>query len=75
MNTIESTYEIGDWLIYPKHGLGKAISYETQTILKNKVDFFHLGPRNIWQNNLDNEIIKKIEENFMSEMKELNYLQ
>ena len=39
MNTIESTYEIGDWLIYPKHGLGKAISYETQTILKNKVDF------------------------------------
>ena len=39
MNTIESTYEIGDWLIYPKHGLGKAISYETHTILKNKVDF------------------------------------
>ena len=39
MNTIESTYEIGEWLIYPKHGLGKAISYETQTILKNKVDF------------------------------------
>ena len=39
MNTIESAYEIGDWLIYPKHGLGKAISYETQTILKNKVDF------------------------------------
>ena len=42
---------------------------------KDKVDFFHLGPKNIWQNNLNNEIIKKIEENFKSEMKELNYLQ
>ena len=39
MNTIECKYEIGDWLIYPKHGLGKALSYETQTILKKKVDF------------------------------------
>jgi len=39
MDTIESTYEIGDWLIYPKHGLGKAVSFETQTILKKKVDF------------------------------------
>ena len=42
---------------------------------KDKIDFFHLGPKNIWQNNLDNEIIKQIEENFTSEMKELNYLQ
>ena len=39
MDTMESTYEIGDWLIYPKHGLGKAVSFETQTILKKKVDF------------------------------------
>jgi len=39
MDTIESTYEIGDWLIYPKHGLGKAVSYETQTVLKKKVNF------------------------------------
>ena len=39
MNTIECKYEIGDWLIYPRHGLGKALSYETQTILKKKVDF------------------------------------
>ncbi len=30
-------YNIGDWLIYPKHGLGKAIDFETQTILKEKV--------------------------------------
>jgi len=39
MDTIESTYEIGEWLIYPKHGLGKAVSFETQTILKKKVVF------------------------------------
>jgi len=39
MDTINSAYEIDDWLIYPKHGLGKAVSYETQTILKKKVDF------------------------------------
>ena len=39
MDTIENKYEIGDWLIYPKHGLGKAINYETQTILKKKVNF------------------------------------
>jgi len=37
MNTIEIEYELGDWLIYPKHGLGKAINYETLTILKTKV--------------------------------------
>ena len=39
MDTIENKYEVGDWLIYPKHGLGKAESYETQTILKKKVNF------------------------------------
>ena len=36
MDTIENEYELGDWLIYPKHGLGKAINYETLTILKRK---------------------------------------
>jgi len=30
-------HKIGDWLIYPKHGLGKAIDFETQTVLKEKV--------------------------------------
>ena len=38
MDTIENEYELGDWLIYPKHGLGKAINYETLTILKTKVE-------------------------------------
>jgi len=40
----------------------------------SKVKFFHLGPENKWKNNIKEDIIKKIEENFYSEMKELNYL-
>ena len=39
MDTVENIYKIGDWLIYPKHGLGKAVDFETQTILKKKVEF------------------------------------
>ena len=38
MDTIENEYALGDWIIYPKHGLGKAINYETLTILKKKVE-------------------------------------
>ena len=41
---------------------------------KDKVKFFHLGPKNIWQDNLDKEIVSKLEKNFYTEMKELNYL-
>ena len=37
MKEIVKEYNVGDWLIYPKHGLGKAIEFETQTILKEKV--------------------------------------
>ena len=37
MEKIDNKYEVGDWLIYPKHGLGKAIDYEVQTILKKKI--------------------------------------
>jgi CarD family transcriptional regulator len=39
MDKIENKYEVGDWLIYPKHGLGKAINYEVQTFLKKKIEF------------------------------------
>ena len=39
MDTEENIYKVGDWLIYPKHGLGKAVDFETQTILKKKVEF------------------------------------
>ena len=39
-----------------------------------KVHFFNLGPQNIWQENLEKEIVLKIEKNFYNTMKELKYL-
>ena len=39
MDKVEEKFKVGDWLIYPKHGLGKAIDYEVQTILKSKIEF------------------------------------
>jgi hypothetical protein len=41
---------------------------------KSKVNFFHLGPKNKWQNSLDKEIIKTIENKFKNEMRELGYI-
>ena len=40
----------------------------------NKANFFHLGPKNKWQDTIDKKIINEIEENFHKEMKELGYL-
>ena len=51
--------------------------FKENVLLKNtnhKVNFFHRGPENIWKNNLNEKIVKKIEENFNFEMKELKYL-
>ena len=39
-----------------------------------KKKFFHLGPNNNWKKFLDDDIRKKIEENFKNEMEELGYL-
>ena len=39
-----------------------------------KLKFFNLGKKNDWKRLLDNKIIKKVEQNFEKEMKELNYL-
>ena len=39
-----------------------------------KFNFFHLGPQNIWKENLKHEIALKIEKNFYKTMKELEYL-
>ena len=38
-----------------------------------KVDFFHLGKKNNWKNLLNQEMEKKIKEEFHHEMKELKY--
>ena len=40
----------------------------------SNVNFFNLGPKSIWQNSLDKKIIKKIEDDFKDEMKEIGYL-
>ena len=39
-----------------------------------KVNFFHLGPKNLWQKNLNEKIISRTEKNYFNEMKELGYL-
>ena len=41
---------------------------------ENKIKFFSLGPKNRWQDILDQATIKEIEDNFSSEMRELNYI-
>ena len=41
---------------------------------KSKVDFFHLGPENNWQNLLDEKMAEDIEKKFKNEMKELEYI-
>jgi len=39
-----------------------------------KVDFFHLGKKNNWENLLNQEMEKKIRETFHDEMRELKYI-
>ena len=46
------------------------ISHKT----KQKIKFFNLGKKNDWKKLLDHEIIKKIDNAFQNEMRELNYL-
>ena len=41
---------------------------------KNKVDFFHLGKENKWEDLVEKKISNEIEKRFHKEMKELNYL-
>jgi len=41
--------------------------------LNKKIDFFHLGEKNNWKNLLNQEMEKKIKEEFHHEMKELKY--
>ena len=42
--------------------------------INKKVNFFHKGPKNLWQNNLDENIRKELENCFSKEMNELGYL-
>ena len=47
----------------------------TSNKTENKVNFFHLGPKNNYKELLDKKIIVEIEKRFESTMKKLNYLQ
>tara|TARA_B110000046_G_scaffold120094_1_gene126806 strand:+ start:472 stop:645 length:174 start_codon:yes stop_codon:yes gene_type:complete len=50
-----------------KEGIVNKISNE-------KVDFFRLGPNNKWEDNLEKDIQKELEDTFKKEMKDLGYL-
>ena len=50
-----------------KEGMVNKISNE-------KVDFFRLGPLNKWEDNLEKDIQKELEDTFKKEMKDLGYL-
>ena len=41
---------------------------------KEKINFFHLGAKNKWKENIEYKISDNIEQTFNKEMKELNYL-
>tara|TARA_B110000027_G_C15965570_1_gene231921 strand:- start:99 stop:284 length:186 start_codon:yes stop_codon:yes gene_type:complete len=43
-------------------------------ISNEKVNFFHLGPKNNWENILDKDIKEEIENKLRKEMQELGYL-
>ena len=40
-----------------------------------RIPFFNLGFNNNWKDNLDDQIVNRIENSFRSEMLELKYLQ
>ena len=42
--------------------------------MQRKIKFFSHGPKNRWQNILDQETIKEIEDDFSNEMRDLNYI-
>ena len=70
--TILETTSFGNLKNMEEQGLFKEGVLNKKT--NNKANFFHLGPKNKWQENLDKKIINEIEKNFYNEMKELGYL-
>ena len=71
-NKILETTSFANLKMMEGKGLFKENVLNKQT--KSKVDFFHLGPENNWQNLLDEKIAKDIEKKFNNEMKELDYI-
>lgn len=69
-NAIESTSFENMQLLEKKYGFEEAAIDKNN----NKINFFHLGKKNRWEDILDKNIRKKIEKSFKKEMKELGYL-
>ena len=67
-----SSSSFDDFKKMEKEGLFKEIAYNKKT--GEKKNFFYLGPNNDWKKFLNDDIRKKIEENFKNEMEELGYL-
>jgi len=70
-NVIESTSFENMKNLEKEKGFEEA---RTNKETKEKIPFFNLGPKNDWKKSLDFEIIKKLENAFSKEMKELGYL-
>ena len=39
MNAVSDSFSEGDWIIYPKHGLGKTLGFEKQVFSESEVEF------------------------------------
>ena len=39
MNLLTQKFAEGEWIIYPKHGLGKTLGFEKQTFSETEVEF------------------------------------
>ena len=39
MNAVSESFSEGDWIIYPKHGLGKTLGFEKQVLSESEVEF------------------------------------
>ena len=39
MNAVSDNFSEGDWIIYPKHGLGKTLGFEKQVLSESEVEF------------------------------------
>ena len=51
------------------YGFKESLTYKKD----NKTNFFNLGFQNKWQQNLPEEILSKIKDKFLNELKELKY--
>lgn len=70
-NAIASTNFTKMQKLEKKEGFFESILDEKKD---DRINFFNLGKKNDWRNNLDISLINKIENSFQKEMTELNYL-